>query len=111
MRISDWSSDVCSSDLAVYDNREALSLDTEEAALLEKTYRDMVHAGALLNDAEREQVKAINSELSVLTTESSQKVRAATVDGALIVDTADEVAGLTASQIEGAATLAAETGI
>lgn len=95
---------------AVYDNREALALDTEDAALLENTYRDMVHAGALLSDTEREQVKGINSQLSVLTTEFSQKVRAATVDGALIVDTAGELAGLSPAQIEAAAKLAAETG-
>ncbi|MBA4164689.1 MAG: dipeptidyl carboxypeptidase II, partial [Erythrobacter sp.] len=95
---------------AVYDNRGALALDTEDARLLGNTYRDMVHAGALLSDAEREQVKAINSQLSVLTTEFSQKVRAATVAGALIVDTAEELAGLSAGQIEAAAKLAAEKG-
>lgn len=95
---------------AVYDVRETLALDTEDAALLDNTYRGMVHAGALLSDAEREAVKTINSQLSVLTTEFSQKVRAATVDGALIVDTAEELAGLSPAQIEAAATLAAEKG-
>lgn len=95
---------------AVYDNRAAMSMTREDAKLLEETYDSMVHAGALLTETQREQVKAINSELSTLTTEFSQTVREATVDNALIVDTAEELAGLSDSEIEAAAKLAAEKG-
>eukprot|EP00913_Durusdinium_trenchii_P015374 g14435.t1 len=96
---------------AVYDDREALGLKGEDAVLLERTYADMVQAGALLDDEQRERVKEINSKLSTLTTEFSQKVREATVDGAVIVDTREELAGLTDADIEAAATLAAEKGM
>ncbi|MEP3051442.1 MAG: M3 family metallopeptidase [Erythrobacter sp.] len=95
---------------AVYDNRAAMTMTREDAALLERTYADMVQAGALLTDAEREQVKAINSELSTLTTDFSQKVRDATVAGALIVDSREELAGLSDSEIDSAAALASEKG-
>ncbi|MGB7417710.1 MAG: M3 family metallopeptidase, partial [Erythrobacter sp.] len=99
---------------AVYDNRAAQvisgTMAREDAKLLEETYDQMVHAGAMLTDAEREQVKAINTQLSTLTTEFGQAVRAATNDQPLIVDTAQELAGLSDADIRAAADLAAEKG-
>ena len=95
---------------AVYDSRASMTMTREDAALLEKTYDDMVHAGALLSEDERSQVMAINSELSRLTTEFSQTVREGTLANALIVDTAEELAGLSDSEIQQAAELAAEKG-
>ncbi|WP_349512432.1 M3 family metallopeptidase [Erythrobacter sp. NFXS35] len=95
---------------AVYDSRESLNLSVEETRLLEETYREMVHAGALLTQAEREQVKAINSELSTLTTEFSQNLRTATNSQPLIVDTAEQLAGLSEADIKAAADLATEKG-
>lgn len=96
---------------AVYDNRAAMSMTPEDAKLLEETYDQMVHAGALLDPAQKEQVKAINSRLSELTTEFSQKVREATVDGALVVDDRAKLAGLSDADIEAAAKLATERGL
>lgn len=57
---------------AVYDVKDTLALDTEQTALLEKTYNDRVRAGALLNDADKERLKEINTELSRLTTKFAQ---------------------------------------
>jgi len=96
---------------AVYDARATLSLSVESAKLLDKTYRNMVKAGAQLSPEARERVKAINSQLSSLTTQFSQTVRAATNDQALIVDTAEELAGLSDKQIEAAAEAAAVMGM
>ncbi|WP_128892928.1 M3 family metallopeptidase [Erythrobacter sp. HKB08] len=96
---------------AIYDNRAAMTMEPEDAVLLEETYESMVQAGALLTDAEKEQVRAINTELSTLTTEFSQRVRAATVENALIVDTREELAGLSDGEIEAAAKLAADKGM
>ncbi|MEP2550902.1 MAG: hypothetical protein ABJH26_06375, partial [Marinomonas sp.] len=45
---------------AVYDKRALMAMTAEDSVLLENMYRDMVHAGALLTDAERDSVKAIN---------------------------------------------------
>ena len=95
---------------AVYDNRAAMSMTPEDAKLLEDTYEGMVHAGALLTDAQREQVKAINTELTTLTTQFGQQVRSATNDQPLIVDTKEELAGLSETDIAAAAKLAAEKG-
>lgn len=95
---------------AVYDNRAAMSMTVEDARLLEETYKGMAHAGALLTDAQREQVKAINTELSTITTEFGQTLRAASVENALIVDSADQLAGLSDAEISASAKLAAEKG-
>lgn len=96
---------------AVYDNRAAVAMTVEDAKLLEETYKGMVHAGAMLTTAEQEQVKAINTELTTITTEFSQTLRAATVDNALVVDSAGQLAGLSDAEIEAAASLAAEKGL
>lgn len=96
---------------AVYDNRAAMTMSREDARLLERTYEDMVHAGALLTDAQKEQVKAINSELSTATTEFSQKVRQATVDGAIVVDDVAQLAGLSETEIASARKAAEERGL
>lgn len=96
---------------AVYDNRAAMTMTREDARLLEETYKQMVHAGALLTEEQRERVKEINTELSTLTTDFSQQVRAATNDQPLVVDTAAELAGLSDADIEAAAKLAEEKGM
>lgn len=95
---------------AVYDQRETLELDVEDAKLLEETYSSMVHAGALLTEEQREQVKEINTQLSTLTTEFGQLARDAMATQPLIVDTREELAGLSDADIEAAAALAAEQG-
>ena len=95
---------------AVYDTRASLGLDLEETRLLERTYDAMVHAGALLTEQEREEVKTINTELSTLATQFSQEARAAMSDQPLIVDTAEELAGLSESDIQAAADLATKEG-
>ncbi|WP_298301597.1 M3 family metallopeptidase [uncultured Erythrobacter sp.] len=95
---------------AVYDNRDTLELGIEDAKLLDETYSSMVHAGALLTEEQREEVKEINTQLSMLTTEFGQLARDAMATQPLIVDTREELAGLSEADIDAAATLAAEQG-
>lgn len=94
----------------VYDARDTLDLSLEEAKLLSNRYEGMVHSGALLTEAERERVKVINSEMSALTTEFAQTVRDATNNQPLILDTREELAGLSDTAIETAASRAAALG-
>ena len=96
---------------AVYDNRAAMSMTREDARLLEETYKNMVHAGALLTDAQKEQVKQINGRLSAITTEFSQRLTEATNDAALVVDSEAQLAGLSAGEIEAARKAAEERGL
>lgn len=95
---------------AVYDKRASLKLSVEDTRLLERTYDQMVHAGAKLTAAQRAEVKTINTELSTLTTQFAQGVRSATNSQPLIVNTKEELAGLSDADIKAAADLAAARG-
>jgi peptidyl-dipeptidase Dcp len=95
---------------AVYDNRAGMTMTPEDARLLERTYEEMVHAGAMLTPEQRERVKAINTELSTLTTKFGQDVREATVAGAVFVTDKAELKGMSEADIASAAKLAAEKG-
>ncbi len=62
----------------VYDRRGGLSLDAEDAMLLEETYKHFVRGGAGLEGDDREEYRAITSELSELTLRFGQNVLNAT---------------------------------
>lgn len=63
---------------AVYDNRANLSLNEEEAKLLENTYKGFERSGANLSDEAKEQYRQISEELSALSLRFEQNVLAAT---------------------------------
>lgn len=79
---------------AVYEQKDGLSLDAEDNKLLEETYKSFVRAGANLSDEDKEQLKRINAELSVLTTQFGQNLLAETNAYELIVDNEADLAGL-----------------
>ena len=87
----------------LYDNRESLDLDPESLRLVEETHRDFVRAGAELSEEQKETLRAINTELAELETEFSQNVLNEVNAIYTVVDTREELAGLTEAQIEGAA--------
>lgn len=96
---------------AIYENRASLGLTGEDAMLLETTYAGFVHRGALLDDAQKEELKVINGRISELETAFSQALTAATNANALVVDTLDELAGLTDAQIATAKAEAEDRGL
>src|SRR5690606_36684364 len=79
---------------AVYANKEGLGLDAEDQKLLEETYKGFVRAGANLKDADKEKLKKINADLSVLTTQFGQNLLAEMNAFELVVDKAEDLAGL-----------------
>ncbi|WP_195461282.1 M3 family metallopeptidase [uncultured Alistipes sp.] len=74
---------------AVYDQRAALGLDAEQSRLLEKTYRDFVRAGALLDAEQKARLKAINEELSLTSVKFGQNILAENNNYALELTAAD----------------------
>ena len=50
---------------SVYDRRAEFDLDADAMRLLEKTYRDFVRSGALLDEERKARLKAINEELAL----------------------------------------------
>jgi peptidyl-dipeptidase Dcp len=87
--------------------REELDLDAETRRLIEEYHTDFVRAGAELSDAAKERLRAINAELATLETTFSQNVLAEVNTGAVVVDTREELAGLSENEIAATAEAAA----
>jgi len=79
---------------AVNDQLDDLELDAESKRLVSETYKDFIGAGAQLSDEDKEKLKAMNSELASLGTEFSKKVLDEVNDNAIVVDSADELVGM-----------------
>ena len=95
---------------SLYDNRESIGLNTEDAWLLERYYKDLIHAGAHLSESQRDRLKELNEQLSKLETQFSKNVLADTNDLAVLVDTIDELDGLSENEIASAAAAAKDRG-
>src|SRR5690348_1087454 len=86
----------------LHDNQAGLNLNPEQAKLLDVYYKQFVHAGAELPPAKQVQLKAFNQRLSSLQTAFGQKLLAAAKAGALHVDSAAPLAGLSQAQLAAA---------
>ena len=94
----------------LYDACESIGLNSEDAWLLERYYKDLIHAGAHLTEAQRDRLKELNEELSKLETQFGKNVLADTNDLAVLVDTVEELEGLSENQITAAAAAANDRG-
>ncbi len=93
----------------LYDKRGALELDAVQLRLLEKTYNDFVRAGALLSPEQKEQLKAINAELSLTAVKFGSNLLAETNDFELVLSSS-ELDGLPAGVRDAAADRAKQSG-
>ncbi|HND62790.1 MAG TPA: M3 family metallopeptidase [Opitutaceae bacterium] len=87
----------------VYARRATLGLDPESLHLVERTYRDFVRGGANLSPADQAKLLALNAEIATTETTFSQNVQKEKNADAVLVDTREELAGLSESEIGGAA--------
>jgi peptidyl-dipeptidase Dcp len=85
-------------------------LDDESARLVQEYIRSFVRAGAELDDSAQATLRQLNSELSALSTEFSQKLLKDTNESALLLDSPEELDGLSADAISAAAAAAAAAG-
>lgn len=79
-----------------------LDLTPEQAHVLKRTALEFRVNGADLGDAEKHEIAGINRRLAELTTEFEQRLLADTAASALVVETADELDGLSSAEIAGA---------
>ena len=79
---------------AVYEQRDSLDLDEQDARLLELRHRSFVRAGAAFTPEVKEQIADINAEMSALTTKFSQNLLLETKAFTLELKEEDEIAGL-----------------
>ncbi|MDX1461223.1 MAG: M3 family metallopeptidase [Xanthomonadales bacterium] len=87
---------------AVWAQRDQLGLDPESHRLVEETYTNFVRAGALLEIGQKQRLMAINARIAELQTAFDQNVLRESNANALVVNSAEELAGLAASEIEAA---------
>jgi peptidyl-dipeptidase Dcp len=92
----------------IYKERDSLKLDPESLRLVEYYYKEFVHSGANLSDADKAKLKKLNEEESTLTNEFTKKLLAATKDAAFVTTDKNALAGMTAAGLEGAAQAAKE---
>jgi peptidyl-dipeptidase Dcp len=96
---------------ALYDKRGKLHLSAEEKYLLERYNTDFVRAGAQLSDADKAKLKAYNAEIAGLQTQFSQNVLKEANASALVVDSREELAGMSDKAIDAAAAEAKKRGL
>ncbi|MFJ5675254.1 M3 family metallopeptidase [Streptomyces sp. NPDC093097] len=87
----------------LYEGRAGLGLDGERLRLLERLHTARVRAGARLGPAQQQRLRELNTEIAGLCTEFRQNLRADTAAAALVVDRAEELAGLPDDEIAAAA--------
>lgn len=81
----------------VYEKRDSLNLDEQDARLLELTHRGFVRAGANLSLESKARIAKINEELSSLTTEFGQNILASTVGFKMEITNPKHLSGLSES--------------
>ena len=95
----------------LHDRLDELDLDPEQRYLVERHYREMTHAGAGLDDAQKKRLTELNQRLSVLTTTFEKNLLADTNELAVVFDDAAELDGLTDGELSAAAQNAADRGL
>ena len=96
---------------AVYDQREALDLSTEQFRLLEDTYVGFARNGANLEGKDKETYRTLTNQLSLLTLQFSENLLKETNDYQLHITEADQLAGLPESSKAAAQETAHEKGL
>lgn len=95
----------------VWQQRDALGLDSESVRLIEVIHQRFVLAGAQLSDADKVQLRALNTEAATLTSQFNQRLLAANKSGGLVVDYVHQLEGLSAEEIASAREAASEKGL
>jgi peptidyl-dipeptidase Dcp len=88
---------------SLYAQRESLGLDPESKRLLERYFSAFVRAGAELSAADQTTLRELNKEQSRLGTAFRDKLLAGTKAGAVVLDDADALAGLSPADLAAAA--------
>lgn len=89
---------------------EKAALNAEDQHLVEFYYNEFLRAGAKLTDAEKNQMRAINEQISTLQTEFSQNLMASFKNDVIIVEDRALLAGLSDADINGLAEAAQAVG-
>ena len=95
---------------AVYEQKDKLTLTPEQAKVLENTYDRFVKSGAELSDEDKEKLRALNQEISMLQLTFSQNLQHETNNTFVVANSLEELKGLPQANIDAAAKMAADNG-
>ncbi len=95
----------------VYDRRHALNLNQDQLFLLENTYGDFVRSGALLDPGQKECLRELNKDLSLLSVQFGENLLAETNDFKLIIADHADLAGLPPAVVAMAGAAAKQAGL
>jgi Zn-dependent oligopeptidase len=84
---------------AVYDSRDTAGLNPEQNRVLEEMYKRFVRNGANLGDADKDKLRKINEELSVLSVQFGENVLKENNKFELVLEKQDDLAGLPAAVV------------
>ncbi|GAB4138258.1 MAG: M3 family metallopeptidase [Ignavibacteriales bacterium] len=88
---------------SVYDEKDKLNLTKEQSILLDKYYKKFVRGGANLSGKQKDEFRKINQELALLTLQFGENSLKETNKFELVIDNAEDLAGLPESVINMAA--------
>lgn len=95
----------------LYDNRDKMNYSKAQRLLIEKSYESMVRNGALLDEANKSELKELNGKLADLYLKFNKNLLSATNAFSIVVDNKEELKGLPATSIAVAAEEAAKRGL
>ena len=95
----------------VYEQQEKLTLTAEQQMLLEKTYKRFVRNGANLNAEQKDKLRKLNEELSMLSLTFDENLLAETNAFRLIIEDKKQLKGLPEGVIQASAEAAKEAGL
>jgi peptidyl-dipeptidase Dcp len=95
----------------LWQTKESLKLTGEQAEVLKQRYESFIRAGARLSDQDQGRIRVMNEQLSKLETKFEENLLAIAKERAVVVDTAEELAGLSPAEIVAAAEAAKARGL
>ncbi|TKG92037.1 M3 family peptidase [Puteibacter caeruleilacunae] len=95
---------------ALYEKKDDLGLNQEQANLLDKTYKGFVRSGANLGEDDKAKLRKVNEELSLNFLKFGENVLTETNAFQMFIDKKEDLAGLPESVVIGAAEAAKEAG-
>jgi len=96
---------------AVHAGRHESGLDAEQVRLVERYHRDFVLAGAHLDEAGRTRLKEINQRVAALGARFTSNLVKDTEERALVLDSAEQLAGASPDEVAAAAAAATARGL
>ena len=95
---------------SLWNRRDSLKLNEEQQQLLKEQFESFLRAGARLSESDQTKIRAINEELSSLTTLFQNNLLAITKERAVLIDSVEQLAGLSESEINAASEAATAKG-